>query len=65
MCKLKLHNTLGNKVEEFIPIDKNNIRIYACGPTVYNFSHIGNLRAFLFEDLLRRYLEFSGFHSVL
>ena len=57
MGKLKLHNTLGNKVEEFIPIDKNNIRIYACGPTVYNYAHIGNARMAVVNDLLVRFLR--------
>ena len=57
MGKLKLHNTLGNKLEEFIPIDKNNIRIYACGPTVYNYAHIGNARMAVVNDLLVRFLK--------
>ena len=57
MGKLKLHNTLGNKVEEFIPIDKNNIRIYACGPTVYNYAHIGNARMAVVNDLLVQFLR--------
>ena len=52
MFELKLHNTLGNKKEEFIPIDPNNVRIYACGPTVYNFAHIGNARMAVVNDLL-------------
>ena len=57
MDKLKLHNTLGNKLEEFIPIDKNNVRIYACGPTVYNYAHIGNARMAVVNDLLVRFLR--------
>ena len=57
MNKLKLHNTLGNKVEDFIPIDKNNVRIYACGPTVYNYAHIGNARMAVVNDLLVRFLR--------
>ena len=57
MSILKIHNTLGNKLEEFIPIDKNNIRIYACGPTVYNFAHIGNARMAVVNDLLVRFLR--------
>ena len=44
MQKLKIYNTLKNIKEEFVPIDANNIRIYACGPTVYDFAHIGNAR---------------------
>ena len=57
MSILKIQNTLGNKLEEFIPIDKNNIRIYACGPTVYNFAHIGNARMAVVNDLLVRFLR--------
>ena len=57
MNKLKLHNTLGNKLEEFIPIDKDNVRIYACGPTVYNYAHIGNARMAVVNDLLVRFLR--------
>jgi len=62
---LKIYNTIKRKTETFKPIDKNGaIKIYSCGPTVYNRVHIGNLRAFLFDDLLRRYLEYSG-HKVI
>jgi len=57
MDKLKLHNTFGNKLEDFIPIDKNNVRIYACGPTVYNYAHIGNARMAVVNDLLVRFLR--------
>jgi len=57
MISLKLHNTLGNSKEEFIPIDKNNIKIYACGPTVYNYAHIGNARMAVVCDLLVRTLK--------
>ena len=57
MGKLKLHNTFGNKLEDFIPIDKNNVRIYACGPTVYNYAHIGNARMAVVNDLLVRFLR--------
>jgi len=58
---LKLYNTLTRKKEEFKPIHKNEVRMYSCGPTVYNFVHIGNLRAYIFVDLLRRYLKYKGF----
>ena len=54
---LKIHNTLGNKIEEFIPLDNNNVRIYACGPTVYNYAHIGNARMAVVNDLLVRFLR--------
>tara|TARA_B100000686_G_scaffold58301_1_gene62592 strand:- start:800 stop:2191 length:1392 start_codon:yes stop_codon:yes gene_type:complete len=57
MISLKLHNTLGNSKEEFIPIDKNNVKIYACGPTVYNYAHIGNARMAVVCDLLVRTLK--------
>lgn len=58
---LKLYNTLTRKKEEFVPIDEKEVRIYSCGPTVYNFAHIGNLRAYLFMDNLRRVLKYNGY----
>ncbi|MDP3765928.1 MAG: cysteine--tRNA ligase [Nanoarchaeota archaeon] len=58
---LKFYNTLTKKVEEFKPIKDKEVGIYSCGPTVYGHVHIGNLRAFLFYDLLRRYLKYKGF----
>ena len=57
MFTLKLHNTLGNKKETFIPIDPNNVRVYACGPTVYSYAHIGNARMAVANDLLVRLLR--------
>ena len=54
--KLHFFNTLTREKEEFIPIDSKEVRIYSCGPTVYYFAHIGNLRAYLFMDNLRRVL---------
>ena len=59
--RLKVYNTLTRKKEEFIPIDRNEIRMYSCGPTVYYFAHIGNLRAYLFMDNLRRVLKYNGY----
>jgi cysteinyl-tRNA synthetase len=53
---LKLTNTLTGKLEVFEPLDKTTVRMYTCGPTVYNFVHIGNLRTYVFEDILRRHL---------
>ena len=47
-AKIKLYNTLTKKKEEFSPINKEEVRIYSCGPTVYNYTHIGNLRSFIF-----------------
>ena len=57
---MKFYNTLTRKKEKFIPLEKGKVTLYTCGPTVYDFAHIGNLRAFLFEDILRRYLEYEG-----
>ncbi len=57
----KIYNTMSRSKEELIPIDGKNVRMYTCGPTVYNYAHIGNYRAYMFEDLLRRYIKFSGF----
>jgi len=58
---LKFYNTLNHKTEEFKPIKANEVGLYTCGPTVYNFAHIGNLRTYIFEDILRRALVFAGF----
>jgi cysteinyl-tRNA synthetase len=58
---LRLTNTLGGKVEEFRPLEEGHVRLYSCGPTVYGPAHIGNFRAFIFADVLRRYLEWSGY----
>ena len=58
---LHLHNTLSGKVEEFRPLEDNTVRMYACGPTVYDYAHIGNFRTFVFVDVLRRYLRQSGY----
>lgn len=57
---LKLYNSLTNRIEEF-NVKDNTVRIYACGPTVYNFFHVGNGRSFMMFDTLRRYLEFKGY----
>ena len=58
---LKIYNTLTRKKEEFNPIDSKEVKIYTCGPTVYYFAHIGNLRAYLFMDTLRRVLKYNGY----
>ncbi|MGZ8732310.1 MAG: cysteine--tRNA ligase [Thermoanaerobaculia bacterium] len=60
MSDLKLFNTLTREKEPFIPLKPGEARIYSCGPTVYNSPHIGNLRTFLWSDLLRRYLQYRG-----
>ncbi len=59
---LKLYNTLTKKVEEFVPIDPPNVGIYICGPTVYDYFHIGNARTFIMADIIRKYLEYKGFN---
>ena len=58
---VKLFNTDGREIQEFVPITPGKVGMYACGLTVYNYAHIGNLRTYLFEDLLRRTLEHDGF----
>ena len=57
---IRFHNTLTRQTEDFVPMEPGKVRLYTCGPTVYNFAHIGNFRAYVFEDLLHRYLEFRG-----
>lgn len=59
--QLNLYNTLTKQKQEFIPINKEIIRMYSCGPTVYDYAHIGNLRAYLFMDNLRRVLKYNGY----
>jgi cysteinyl-tRNA synthetase len=61
MTQLFLYNTLARKKEEFIPIRPGEVGLYTCGPTVYNFAHIGNLRTYIFEDVLKRVLSFNGY----
>ncbi len=58
---LRFFNTLTRELEEFQPLDPNRVRMYTCGPTVYNHAHIGNFRAYVFEDLLQRHIEFRGY----
>ena len=58
---MKIYNTLTNKKEEFVPIEEGKVRIYVCGPTVYNFFHIGNARPFVVFDTLRRYFKYRGY----
>ena len=52
---------MSRSIEELIPLEENHVRMYTCGPTVYNYAHIGNYRAYMFEDLLRRWLKYKGF----
>ena len=58
---MRLYNTMSRSIEEFVPINKGKVSMYCCGPTVYNYAHIGNLRTYIFEDLLRRTLRRSGY----
>lgn len=62
MEKVYLYNSLSRKKEEFIPISPDLVGLYTCGPTVYNYAHLGNLRAFLFEDFLKRTLLYNGYN---
>src|SRR5438105_5551338 len=58
---LRLYNTMSARVEEFRPIESNQVRMYACGPTVYDYGHIGNFRTFIAVDILQRFLKQSGY----
>ena len=58
---LKLYNTLTRKKEEFVPLKKGTVKMYSCGPTVYNYAHIGNMRAYIFMDTLRKVLKYNGY----
>src|SRR6266545_2400256 len=57
---LRIYNTLSGKIEEFQPLEDKEVRMYACGPTVYDYGHIGNFRTFVAVDILRRFLRQSG-----
>lgn len=59
---LKLYNTLTKQIEEFIPLNPPNVGMYICGPTVYDYFHIGNARTFIMADIIRKYLEYKGFN---
>jgi len=59
--QLKLYNTMSRSLEEFEPLEPGKVGMYCCGPTVYDYAHIGNLRTYVFEDVLRRTFEYSGF----
>ena len=58
---MRLYNTLTRGVEEIVPVDGRQVRIYSCGPTVYRYIHIGNMRSFMLGDLIRRALRFEGY----
>jgi len=59
--EIYFYNTLTGKKEQFVPIDKEEVKMYSCGPTVYRYAHIGNFRAYVFVDSLRRTLEYNGY----
>ena len=58
---MRIYNTMSRSVEDFVPIEEGKVGMYCCGPTVYNYAHIGNLRTYIFEDILRRTLEKEGY----
>jgi len=61
MAEIRLHNTMGGETEAFVPLQAGEVRMYTCGPTVYDYAHIGNFRTFVFQDILRRFLKLRGF----
>jgi cysteinyl-tRNA synthetase len=61
MAEIRLHNTLSGETEAFVPRKPGEVGMYTCGPTVYDYAHIGNYRTFVFQDILRRFLKLSGF----
>src|SRR5260370_38742572 len=64
MTEIQFHNTLTAKTEPFVPLVKGEVRAYTCGPTVYDFAHIGNFRTFVFQDVLRRFLKSRGYRVI-
>src|ERR1700746_3519985 len=64
MGDIAFFNTLGARREPFMPLQPGQVKIYTCGPTVYDFAHIGNFRTFVFQDVLRRFLRSRGFPLV-
>ena len=61
MRKLNLYNTLTRTVDEFVPNEPGKVAMYTCGPTVYHFAHIGNLRSYIMEDVLEKYMRYAGY----
>src|SRR6202047_399325 len=59
--EIRLHNTLSNQTEPFVSQKPGEVTMYTCGPTVYDYAHIGNYRTFVFQDILRRFLKLRGF----
>jgi cysteinyl-tRNA synthetase len=64
MAEIRLHNTMGGQTEAFVPQRAGEVRMYTCGPTVYDYAHIGNFRTFVFQDILRRFLKMRGFQML-
>ena len=62
---LRIYNTLSGQIEDFKPLDDNKVGIYTCGPTVYDYAHIGNYRTFVFQDILNRFLQYRGYEVTL
>src|ERR1700733_10382161 len=62
--EIRFHNTMSGVTEPFVPLRAGEERSYTCGPTVYDFAHIGNFRTFVFQDVLRRYLKSRGFRVI-
>ena len=58
---MKIYNTLSHQIEEFVPYEDGKVKMYTCGPTVYNYAHIGNLRTYIFEDILEKTLRYLGY----
>ena len=58
---IKIYNTMSAKLEEFKPVEDGKVSMYVCGPTVYNYIHIGNARPIIFFDTVRRYFEYKGY----
>ena len=57
-----LYNSLGQTKQEFVPYSDKQVNMYTCGPTVYHYAHIGNLRTYIMEDVLEKYLRFAGYN---
>src|ERR1039458_9174680 len=64
MTQIQFHNTLTGRTEPFVPLVPGVVRLYTCGPTVYDFAHVGNFRTFVFQDVLRRFLKSRGFRVI-
>jgi cysteinyl-tRNA synthetase len=62
--EIRFHDTMSGQTEPFVPLAPGEVRVYTCGPTVYDFAHIGNFRTFVFQDVLRRYLKSKGFRVI-